>query len=108
MTEYLTATLWLIVGLAGLGTQLLRFSFVVAFAWVDAIPPSVERALELVPAAVLSALVLPAIVAPEGVVALEAARLVAAAAAAVVAWYSESVAATIGVGMVTLWILQAI
>ena len=108
MTQYLTATLWLIVALAGLGTQLLRFSFVVAFAWFDAVQASVERALELVPAAVLSALVLPAILAPEGAVAVEAPRLVAAFAATVVARYSESVAATIGAGMATLRIPQAI
>jgi len=107
VTDYAAATLWVVVCLAGAGTQALRFSFVVAFAWIETVPPNLARALELVPAAVLAALVLPAVVAPDGVVVLAYPRLVAALVALLVAWYTENVAATIGIGMAVLLVLQA-
>jgi branched-subunit amino acid transport protein len=73
------------------------------------VPPRLERALRYVPAAVLAALVVPAVVAADGSPTLLGNdRLLAGAAAALVAWRTESVLATIVVGMVALVALGAV
>lgn len=107
--------LWLVVLAGGLGTFALKASFVVVVGRVDEIPASVERVLRYVPAAVLAALVLPAVLAVDaggGALALPTVgyspKLPAAALAALVAWKTENVPATIGAGMLALWTLQAI
>jgi len=104
-------TPWPVVLAIGVGTFLIRFSFLFLFERLGDVPDRLERALRFVPAAVLSALVVPAVVAlsldPAGL-AFEPAKVVAAAVAAVVAWRTESVLATIAVGMATLWTLQAV
>jgi branched-subunit amino acid transport protein len=105
--------LWLVVLAAGVGTFALKASFVVVVGRVDEIPPRVERALEFVPAAVLAALVVPAVVAVEPTsTALPTVgyspKLPAAGLAAVVAWKTQNVPATIAVGMVALWTLEAL
>jgi branched-subunit amino acid transport protein len=101
--------LWLTILGAGLGTWLLRLSFIEAWQWL-AVPPLLDRALRYVPAAVMAALVVPALVRPEGVVdlSLDNLRLLAGLAAAVVAWRSRNVLLTLAVGMAALWILQAL
>ena len=73
---------WTVIVLVGVGTFLVRFSFFVLFEYLETVPAGVERALRFVPAAVLAALVAPAVV--------------------VVAWRTESVLATIVAGMATL------
>lgn len=115
MTAYDSGVLWLVVVAGGLGTFALKASFVVVVGRVDEIPASVERVLRFVPAAVLAALVFPAIVgvdASGGAFALPAVtyspKLPAAALAALVAWRTENVPATIAVGMVALWTLKAL
>jgi branched-subunit amino acid transport protein len=97
---------WLAIVVGGVGTFLLRASFLFLFERVGGVPPRLERALRYVPAAVLAALVVPAFVAPEGAPALLGNdRLLAGALAALVAWRTESVLATIVVGMVALVVL---
>ena len=94
------ATVWAAVALAGVGTYALRASFLFLFEYLGTVPARVETALGMVPAAVLSALVVPAILAPDGTVAVaENERLVAGGAAALVAWYTENILATIVVGL---------
>ena len=94
---------WAAVVLAGLGTYALRASFLFLFERLGGVPTRLETALGMVPAAVLSALVVPAVLAPEGsVVVLGNDRLLAAALAAAVAWYTESILATIVVGLVAV------
>jgi branched-subunit amino acid transport protein len=68
----------------------------------------VTRVLRYVPAAVLAALVVPAVVSLEPTVVrtLTADRLLAGAVAAGVAWYTEDVTSTIVVGLVALWVLR--
>ncbi|MFC6955154.1 AzlD domain-containing protein [Halorubellus litoreus] len=107
------ATLWLVVLAGGLGTFALKASFVVVVGRVDEIPPRVERALEFVPAAVLAALVVPAVIVVEPTATVLPAvayspKLPAAALAALVAWKTENVPATIAVGMAALWTLEAL
>jgi branched-subunit amino acid transport protein len=105
-----SATVWLAIAVAGVGTFLIRFSFIFLFEYLSEVPEGVERALRFVPAAVLAALVVPAVVLVEGspAVSLGNERLLAAIVAAVVAWRTESIFATIVVGMVVLVGLQMV
>lgn len=74
------------------------------------LPPWMLRALRYVPAAVLSAIILPELLLPEGTfdLSLGNERLLAGVVAAVVAWRTRNVLLTVGAGLVLLWILQAI
>jgi branched-subunit amino acid transport protein len=104
-----STTIWLIILAVAVGTYLLRLSFIQAWQWID-VPPLLARALRYVPPAVFAALVLPALTVSAGTVDLSPGnlRLVAGILAAAVAWYSRSVMLTLGVGMGTLWLLQAL
>lgn len=103
------ALLWLVILVAGVGTFAFRVSFVALFGRLD-LPPGVERALRFVPAAVLSALVAPQLLVVDGGLAATPAnpRLVAGALAAVVAWRTEDVLATLLVGMTGLWLANVV
>jgi branched-subunit amino acid transport protein len=104
-TDYGTSTLWLVIFAAGVGTFLIRFSFIGLFGLLDDVPEGVERALRFVPAAVLAALVAPQLVLTEGSLSPTNPRLLAGVFAAAVAWRTENIAATLGAGMVALWFL---
>ena len=95
---------WAVIALVGVGTFLIRFSFFVLFEYLETVPVGLERALRFVPAAVLAALVAPAVVVVDGspAVSLANGRLLAAGLAVVVAWRTESVLATIVAGMAAL------
>ena len=95
---------WAAVVAIGVGTFCIRFSFIYLFEYLSEVPDNLERALRLVPAAVLSALVVPAVVVVDGspALSLDNGRLLAAGAAAVVAWRTENILATIAVGMAVL------
>lgn len=102
-------TLWAVVVAAGVGTFALRLSFIQLFGRFDEIPPRLVFLLRFVPAAVLAALVVPAILAPAGdPLGVQPPRLVAGAVAALIAWRTGNLFATIGVGMVTLWLVSAL
>lgn len=103
-TSYGPAAILATIAVIGAVTYAIRLSFVALFGRLDDVPPRLERALRFVPAAVLGALVLPALVVvqPDGG-ALRADRLVAGGLAAGVAWRTEDVLATMVVGMVALW-----
>lgn len=97
------AVVWATVVVVGVGTYALRASFLFLFERLGGVPPRVETALGMVPPAVLSALVAPAVLAPDGAVALAGNdRLLAALLAAGVAWYTEDILATIVVGLVAV------
>ena len=93
----------------GLVTFALRISFI-ALAGRLELPPLIKRALRFVPAAVLSAIVVPALVFREGSLDLTLGneKLLAGALAALVAWYTKSIIWTIIAGMVALWTFQAV
>ncbi|MGH8798712.1 MAG: AzlD domain-containing protein [Casimicrobiaceae bacterium] len=85
-----------------------RLSFIALFARRE-MPPLLARALRHVPAAMLTAIVVPAIVfAAPGELRIDFGnvKLVAALAAGFVAWRWRNTLLTIGVGMVALWLLQ--
>ena len=103
-----SATLWVLLAAMGLVTLALRASFLL-LPDRTTLPPLLRRALAYVPAAVLAAIVTPALFAP-GEVALAGidARLPAALVAIVVAARTRSVLATLGTGMGVLWTLTLI
>ncbi len=100
---------WGVILLAGVGTFLLRASFLFLFERVGGVPPRVETALGMVPAAVLAALVAPAVLAPDGTITVVGNdQLIAAVVAGGVAWYLESIFATILVGVVVLLVVGVV
>ncbi|WP_224268108.1 AzlD domain-containing protein [Haloprofundus salinisoli] len=116
-TSYPTTTVWAVVLAIGVLTFAIRFSFLALFGSGSAegrsgagetVSPRIRAVLRYVPPAVLAALVFPAVVTIEPTVAetLSNDRLLAGAAAAAVAWRTESVLATITIGMGALWALQ--
>ena len=102
-------TIWILILVIGLGNFLLRFSFLYLFGRID-VPDWLTRLLRFVPAAVLSALVIPALVAPQNVIyiSLGNERLIAGLAGMLVAWYSKNILATLAVGLALFWILRLI
>lgn len=103
------STVWTAIAVIGVGTYLIRLSFLYLFEYLETVPDGLERALRFVPAAVLAALVLPAVVLVDGTptVSLDNHRLIAAGLAAAVAWRTENILATIAVGLAALVALQA-
>ena len=101
-------TLWLIVGVAGALTFLIRLSFISLLADWD-MSPSMRRALHFVPPAVLSAIVFPELLISNGELALSADnyRMIAGVVAIAVAWKMKKIMPTIAIGMAVLWLLQA-
>jgi branched-subunit amino acid transport protein len=104
-----TPTLWLTILGAGAVTFALRLSFVLLLGRVE-IPSFLERALRYVPAAVLTAVVIPLLFYAEGALdlSLDNGRLVAGVVAALICWRTRSVPLTLIGGMATLWTLQAV
>ena len=104
-----TPTLWLTIAGAAIVTFALRISFIVLLGRIE-IPPFLERALRYVPAAVLTAVVIPLLFYANGAleVSLGNERLIAGVVAAVICWKTRSVPLTLVGGMAMLWALQAV
>lgn len=101
-----TLKLWLVIVAVGALNYLSRLSFIALFAR-RAMPPALARALKYVPAAMLTALILPMIVDWKGAAGdLATPRVAAALIAAAVAFVTRSTLQTLGAGMVALWLLQ--
>ncbi len=100
---------WLLITivLAGMATYLTRLAFLLGFA-LRATPERFRSPLRYVPAAVLGALIAPAVLLMPETQSLtwENPRLWAGLIALVVAWLSRSVLLTIISGMSALWSLQ--
>ncbi len=103
-----TLTLWLTILGAGIVTFALRLSFIVLLGRVE-MPAYLVKALRFVPAAVLTAVVIPLLFYEDGSleVSLGNERLLAGLVAALIAWRTRNVLYTLGGGMATLWVLQA-
>jgi len=97
--------LWIVVAVVGLLNYLSRLSFIAIFARRE-VPALLARAFRYVPAAMLTALVLPMVVVMPADAQDSVPRVVAALAAGVVAFVTRSTLATLAVGMVSLWVLQ--
>jgi branched-subunit amino acid transport protein len=99
--------IWLAMIGLGLLTFLTRFSFIALLERWQA-PLIIQRALRFVPAAVLTAIIVPELVLHDGSLDVQPAnpRLLAGLAAALVAWRTKNVIVTIVVGMLIFWFLQ--
>jgi branched-subunit amino acid transport protein len=95
--------LWVAMIVTGVMTYAFRVSVVVAVERFP-MPPLLQRALGFVPAAVLSALIVPELVLRGGMldIAPTNPRLVAGLVAALVAWRTRNVLLTLMVGMVVV------
>jgi len=109
-TTYGPLAIWAVVLVVGVATFAIRYSFVYLFGRIDGVPPRLEEALRFVPAAVLAALVAPAIVDPGPTLTATVLddRFLAGVVAAVVAWYTENMFATIAIGLLALWAVGAV
>jgi branched-subunit amino acid transport protein len=99
---------WTVILVVGALNFLSRLSFIAVFARFE-MPSIVARGLRFVPAAMLTAIVVPTVVfSAPGTLAFSYAnpKLVAAAIAAAVAWRTKDGVATMGAGMVALWLAQ--
>jgi branched-subunit amino acid transport protein len=99
---------WVVIVVVGALNYLSRLSFIALFAHVE-MPPFVSRALRFVPSTMLTAIVVPAVVftAPATLsFSYTNPKLVAALAAALIAWRTKNPTATMVGGMVALWIAQ--
>ena len=98
-------TIWLLIFSVGAITYTARLSFIALFARRD-MPPLLAEALKHVPVAMLTAIVVPAVVfMTPGVLRLDPgnAKLIAALIAGAVAWWRQSAVLTIVSGMLALW-----
>ena len=101
--------LWLIVIGMGLVTYAVRLLPIALLERIE-IPILVQRALRYVPPAVVTRIIFPELLQPHRQLNLSFrnARLLAGIVAALVAWRTKTVLLTIGLGMVTLWVLQSL
>ena len=97
---------WVTILLAGAGTFAMRASFIAAADRLVDVPPWAQRILRQIPPAALASIVLPALVRPEGDLDLTHPRFIAGSIAALVAWWTNSVVATLVVGMGLVMLLQ--
>jgi len=101
--------IWVVMLLGGALTFGMRISFIYLFGRFE-IPGMVKRALRFVPPAVLSAIIAPALFMPNNTLDLSLSnhRLIAGAAAILIAWWTKNTLLTILAGMAALLILQLI
>ena len=99
--------IWLTMIIAGMITYGIRLSFIILFGQRDISEP-IRRGLRFVPPAVLTAIIFPELLFPNGTMELSLVntRLMAGILAALVAWRTKSVVLTILVGMAVLLTLQ--
>ena len=90
---------WIVIAVVGLGTYLVRASFLSVADRVAQIPERWRTPLRLIPPAVLAALVAPAVLRPEGELVLLGPRVFAGLIALGVALWTRSILATIVVGL---------
>lgn len=98
--------LWAVIVSLGALNYLSRLSFIAFFAR-RSMPPLLARALKYVPAAMLTALIVPMIVETKGgAIDFTSSKVLAALIAGTVAFVWRNTLATLATGMVVLWLLQ--
>lgn len=98
--------LWGLILVAGVLTFSIRYSFIYLVAKTGDLPPRAKRVLAYVPPAVFAALVIPEFVAYDAGLHVAPDQLTAGVVAAVVAYRTENLFATILSGMLALWTLR--
>lgn len=99
---------WVAIVLAGAGTYAMRASFLVFAHRLADVPPGVQRLLRQIPPAALAAIVVPALVRPDGQVDLLQPRLLAGVVAGLVAWRTRNIALTLAVGIGLVMLIDAL
>ncbi len=101
--------LWFVIFVVGALNYFSRLSFIAFFAR-RSVPPMLARALRYVPAAMMTALIVPMILPGPPLVdpLLPTPKMLAAVVAFVVAWRTHSTLKTLIAGMVALWLLAAL
>lgn len=101
--------IWIIMVAGGLITFLTRLSFIWLFERIT-VPPLLQRALRLVPPAVLSVIIVQELMIQDGrlFLGLDNHRLLAGMVACLVAWRTRSALLTILLGMASLFLFQAL
>ena len=104
----MTAAFLTILGM-GLVTYLTRLAPIQLFTRLT-IPLWLRQAMRYVPTAVLTAIIFTEVLLPGGSldISIHNACLLSALLAVIIAWRTGNVLATIAVGMIALWILQAL
>lgn len=95
-----------VVALGGLGTLLIRASFLALADRMSSVPDHIRTVLRMIPAAALAALAAPALLRPDGEWALVGPTAIAGLAAAAVAFRFRSVLGSLATGFATLVGLQ--
>jgi branched-subunit amino acid transport protein len=101
--------IWLVMLIGGLLTFATRLSFILLLERIR-VPDWFRRGLRFVPAAVLSAIILPALTSSDGTLILSwrNPQLLAGMVAILVAWRTRNVILTIVAGMAALLIFQVV
>ena len=101
--------IWLVMIAIGLITYVTRLSFILMLGKME-ISSSLKRALRFVPPAVLSAIIFPELMMPQGKfdISWSNLRLLAGLLAFIVAWRTRSAVLTIAIGMAALLLLQVL
>jgi branched-subunit amino acid transport protein len=99
---------WVAIVLAGIGTFAMRASFLVFAHRLADVPPGVQRLLRQIPPAALAAIVVPALLRPEGTFDVWQPRLLAGLVAAAVAWRTRNIALTLVTGIGLVMLLEAL
>jgi branched-subunit amino acid transport protein len=97
-----------VVLIAGVGTFLIRASFLAFAHRMAAVPDRVRTVLRMIPPAALAALTAPALLRPDGQWELLGPTAIAGLSAAVVAFRFRSIVASLVVGFAVLIILQSV
>lgn len=107
--DFPALTVWSVMIAVGLLSFVIRFFPMALLARLE-LPGLLKRALIYAPAAVMMAIIAPALFFPGGApnIVFDMPRLTAAALAALIAWRTRSVLWTVVAGMCILWGLQAL
>ncbi|MEO6317974.1 MAG: AzlD domain-containing protein [Acidimicrobiales bacterium] len=100
--------IWVAIILSGIGTYAMRASFLVFAHRLADVPPKAQRLLRQIPPAALAAIVIPALLRPEGSLDLWQPRFVAGVVAALVAWKTRNIALTLVVGIGIVMVIDAL
>lgn len=100
--------IWVAIVLSGIGTYAMRASFLVFAHRLADVPPGVQRLLRQIPPAALAAIVIPALMRPEGHLDLWQPRFLAGVVAALVAWKTRNIALTLVVGIGIVMMIDAL
>ena len=97
---------WLLIIGMGIITYAIRLSLIITSGRVT-VPPTVQRALRYVPAAVLTGIIFPDMLVVDGAISPLNPRFFAGIIAMIVAFYTKNVVWTVAAGMGALWLIQA-